>query len=58
MRFVDVICTLGVHPKMNSHCVRKLWPNIHNKMQYLNFDVDLIVTNEYGKKIIIPPFTL
>jgi hypothetical protein len=27
-------------------------------MQYLNFDVDLIVTNEYGEKIAIPPFTL
>jgi hypothetical protein len=29
-----------------------------NKMQYFNFDVDLIVTNEYGKQITIPPFTL
>jgi hypothetical protein len=27
-------------------------------MQYLNFDVDLIVTNEYGKFFIIPPFAL
>jgi len=27
-------------------------------MKYLNFDVDLIVTNEYGKHITIPPFTL
>jgi hypothetical protein len=43
---------------MNSHCIGRLWPNIHNKMQYLNFDVDLIVTNEYGEKITIPPFTL
>jgi hypothetical protein len=58
MRFVDVIHTLGVHCKMNSHCVRKFWTNIHNKMQYLNFDVDLIVTNEYGKQFSIPPFTL
>jgi hypothetical protein len=29
-----------------------------NKMQYLNFDVDLIITNEYQKEITIPPFTL
>jgi hypothetical protein len=27
-------------------------------MQYLKFNVDLIVTNEYGKKITKPPFTL
>jgi hypothetical protein len=27
-------------------------------MKYLNFDVDLIVANEYGKDIKIPPFTL
>jgi hypothetical protein len=27
-------------------------------MQYFNFDVDLIVTNEYGGKITMPPFTL
>jgi hypothetical protein len=58
MRFVDVIRTLRVPPKMNSHCVRKLWWNIHNKMQYLNFDVNLILTNEYEKQFIVPPFTL
>jgi hypothetical protein len=27
-------------------------------MKYLNFDVDLIVANEYGKDITILPFTL
>jgi hypothetical protein len=58
MKFVDVIHTLGVHPKMNSHCVKKLWPYIHNKMKYLIFYVDFIVTNEYGEQITIPPFTL
>jgi hypothetical protein len=28
------------------------------KCNTLNIDVDLIVTNEYGKQITIPPFTL
>ncbi len=27
-------------------------------MKYLNFDLDLIVTNEYGKKIYNTPITL
>jgi hypothetical protein len=27
-------------------------------MQYLNFDVDLIIINEYGKQSTTPPFTL
>jgi hypothetical protein len=27
-------------------------------MKYLNFYVYLIITNEYGKQITIPPFTL
>jgi hypothetical protein len=49
MGFVDVILTLGAYPKMNSHSIGKLWPNISKKMKYLNFDVDLIATN--GKKI-------
>jgi hypothetical protein len=49
MGFVDVILTLGAYPKMNSHSIGKLWPNISKKMKYLNFDVNLIATNE--KKI-------
>ncbi len=50
MGLVDVILTLKAYPKMNSHSIGRLWPNILYKMKYLNFDVDLIATNGEKKR--------
>lgn len=47
---MNAIIALGVHPKIHNHFIGRLKLKIIEKMQYLNLDVDLIATNEYGFK--------
>jgi hypothetical protein len=53
---MNATLAFGIHPKISNHCV--VLPNIFNKMQYLNLDVKLIITNEYEKQITMTPFEL
>jgi hypothetical protein len=47
---MNAIITLEVHSKIHNHCIGRLKLKIIDKMQTLNLDLYLIVTNEYGKK--------
>ncbi len=55
---MSALLAFGKHPKINSHCIGRFKPKIFNKMQYLNLDVNLIITNEYEKQITMTPFEL
>jgi hypothetical protein len=47
---MNAIIALGVHPKIHNHFIDRLKLKTIDKMQYLHLNVDLIATNEYGKK--------